>query len=298
MKRYLPITVAAFIWVWPAIFIKILSSYFDNFTQNFYRFLSASVVLIIINLIYHKKEFLSSLRNIKIFILPALLIFAFQIIWVAGIYLVTPTVAVIIARSSVLFVTLFSFIFFYDEREIIKSKAFVFGSLLAIIGVCGVILGKDNFSFQNLNLNLGSILVLIGAILWALFLISIKVIVKKTEPLVSAGISYALSIPLFFTVTLLFGDMGALRTAPPGIIAILFLSGIFCVGMANALNFKSIKLIGAAISSSFVLVTPFFTAVASYFIFREILTLPQILFGVILLSGCAILIRGRNRSGG
>jgi drug/metabolite transporter (DMT)-like permease len=296
MKRYLPITIAAFIWVWPAIFIKILSSYFDNFTQNFYRFLAASVVLIIINLVYHKKEFLNSLRNVKRFIFPAILMFTFQIIWVAGIFLLTPTIAVLIVRSSVLFVTFFSFIFFHDERKIIKSKAFIFGSLLAIIGVCGVILGKNgsDLSFNSGNFIFGVILILISAILWALYLITIKTIVKKTYPIVSAGIIYTLSVPLFFVASLVFGNIGTLLIAPKSVIAILFLSGIFCVGMANALNFKSIKLIGAAISSNFVLITPFFTAVASYLIFKEILTFPQILFGAILLTGCAILIRARN----
>jgi drug/metabolite transporter (DMT)-like permease len=296
MKKYIPITVAAFIWVWPVIFIKILSSYFDNYTQNFYRFLAASIFLIAINLIYHKREFLSSLKNIKKFILPTILMFTFQIIWVAGIFLLTPTITVLIARSSVLFVTLFSFIFFQEERKIIKSKAFILGSLLAIIGVCGVILGKNDLdlSFNSGNLSLGAILILTSAILWALYLIIIKIIVKKTYPIVSAGIIYTLSVPLFFVASLLFGNIRTLLIAPKSVIVILFFSGIFCVGIANALNFKSIKLIGAAISSNFILITPFFTAIFSYLIFKEILTIYQILFGILLIIGCAILIRARN----
>ena len=262
MKKYLPITVAAFIWIWPAILIKILSFYFDNYTQNFYRYLAGSFVLIIINLIFYRKELFNCLKEIKNFIFPTILVFAYQITSVAGIYMLTPTVAVLIGKSSVLFTTLFSFIFFVDERKIIKSKSFIFGSLLAIIGVCGVIIGKGSLHLNSFNL--GAILILISSVLWALYTIVIKVRVQKTDPFVSASIIFTMSLPLFFISALLFGNMKTLYTAPRNIILILFLSGIFCVGIANAFNYKSIKLIGTVISSNLILITPFFTAIFSY----------------------------------
>jgi len=292
MKKYLPITVAAFIWIWPAILIKILSFYFDNYTQNFYRYLAGSFVLIIINLIFYRKELFNCLKEIKNFIFPTILVFAYQITSVAGIYMLTPTVAVLIGKSSVLFTTLFSFIFFVDERKIIKSKSFIFGSLLAIIGVCGVIIGKGSLHLNSFNL--GAILILISSVLWALYTIVIKVRVQKTDPFVSASIIFTMSLPLFFISALLFGNMKTLYTAPRNIILILFLSGIFCVGIANAFNYKSIKLIGTVISSNLILITPFFTAIFSYIIFREVLTLYQILSGIILLIGCSILMRAAN----
>jgi len=294
MKKYLPITIAAFIWIWPAILIKILSFYFDNYTQNFYRYLAGSFVLIIINLIFYRKELFNSLKEIKNFIFPTILVFAFQITSVAGIYMLTPTIAVLIGKSSVFFTTLFSFIFFVDERKIIKSKSFIFGSLLAIIGVCGVIIGKSGLHLNSFNL--GAILILISSVLWALYTIVIKVRVQKTDPFVSASIIFTMSLPLFFISALLFGNMRTLYTAPKNIILILFLSGIFCVGIANAFNYKSIKLIGTVISSNLILITPFFTAIFSYIIFKEVLTLYQILSGIILLIGCSILMRAANHS--
>ena len=294
MKKYLPITIAAFIWIWPAILIKILSFYFDNYTQNFYRYLAGSFVLIIINLIFYRKELFNSLKEIKNFIFPTILVFAFQITSVAGIYMLTPTIAVLIGKSSVFFTTLFSFIFFVDERKIIKSKSFIFGSLLAIIGVCGVIIGKSGLHLNSFNL--GAILILISSVLWALYTIVIKVRVQKTDPFVSASIIFTMSLPLFFISALLFGNMRTLYATPKNIILILFLSGIFCVGIANAFNYKSIKLIGTVISSNLILITPFFTAIFSYIIFKEVLTLYQILSGIILLIGCSILMRAANHS--
>lgn len=294
MKKYFPIIIAIFIWVWPAIIIKSLSPHFDNLTQNFYRFLAASVALIIINLVYYKEEFLRELRNIKKFIFPTLLIFVFQITWVWGLYILTPTVAVLINRSSVLFVMVFSFLLFKDEREVIKSRAFMWGSLLTVISVAGIIIGRSNLRLNDFNR--GAMIVLISAISWALYLIAVKKRVRKIEPLVVAGIVYTLSVPLFFISSLLWGDLSRILEASPGINILLFTSGMLCVGIANAFNFKSIKLIGTALSSTLVLVTPFFTGIASYFIFKEILTIPQILFGIILIIGCAILSRAKNNS--
>lgn len=286
--------IATFIWIWPPIIIKALNPHFDNLTQNFYRFFAASVVLIITNLVCYKEEFLKEFRNIKKFISPTLLIFAFQVTWVGGLNILTPTVAILINRSSVLFVTVFSFLLFKDERVLIKSRAFIGGLLLAIIGVVGVITGRNNLRLNDFNL--GVIIILISAILWALYLIVVKKRVRKIEPLIVAGIVYTLSTPFFFISSLLWGDLSRIFDASPGINILLFVSGMLCVGIANAFNFKSIKLIGTAISSTLVLITPFFTGIASYFIFREVLTIPQILFGIILIVGGAILLRAKNNS--
>ena len=186
-------------------------------------------------------------------------------------------------------IAVFSFILFKDERNIIKSKFFISGSLLAFIGVIGIITSKSRIYLKDFNI--GAAAILAAAVLWALYIISIKQRVRKTDPLVAAGIVFTLSVPLFFIASLVWGDLLKITSVPMSINIILFISGIFCVGVANAFNFKSIKLIGTALSSSFVLVTPFFTAIASYFIFKEVLTIQQILFGLILITGCGLLLR-------
>ena len=106
-KKYIPIAIATFIWIWPVLFIKFLWSYFDNYTQNFYRYLAAVAVLIPVNLIFFRKQFVSSLKNIRQFILPALLVFTFQILWVQSVYSLEPAIVALIGKSSVVFVVLF-----------------------------------------------------------------------------------------------------------------------------------------------------------------------------------------------
>ena len=73
-------------------------------------------------------------------------------------------------RDNMLFVVLFSFLFFKDERNIIKSKGFALGALLAVVGVMGVIYGKNDVHLSGFGF--GEKLALIGAVLWASYIIS------------------------------------------------------------------------------------------------------------------------------
>lgn len=291
-KKYIPVVIATFIWIWPAILIKFLSPYFDVHTQNFYRYFATVLVLIPVNLIYFREEFMRSLKNIRQFFLPVLLVLVFQTLWVKGMYLLQPAMAVLISKSSVLFVALFSFILFADERKIMGSRVFIIGSLMAIIGVAGVIAGKSNVQFGDLGP--GVIIILLGSVIWALYLIVVKKIVSKTDTMVAVTIIFSLAVPVFFVLSLLFGDLSAVLKAPAGVNTVLFVSGIFCVGIANAFNYKSIKLIGTTISSNFVLITPFFTAILSYFIFGEVLSFCQALSGIVLVAGCILLLHTTN----
>ncbi len=240
-----------------------------------------------------RAEFINAFKNIKLFIPLALIVFSFQISWVAGIFLLTPAIAALISKSSILFIMLFSYILFQDERRIIKSRIFIFGTLLAILGVVGVIIGGGNV--QNLGgFNFGVVLVLIGSLFWALYIIAIKCKLRTVDSFVLASIIFTLTVPLFFIAALFFGDLGAIGRAPAGMTVLLFLSGAFCVGIAHAFNNRSIKLIGATVSSNFVLVTPFFTGIFSHLILGETLTHFQILSGVVLIAGCAMLISVRG----
>ena len=289
MKEYLPITTVIFLWTWPAIFIKMLSSYFDVHTQVFYLYLIGWFTLIVVNLVSQRRRLYSGFKEIRKFILPAALIYVSETLYVAGVYMLTPTVAVLLIKSSLLFIILLSFVFFADERRIIRSKSFVVGSLFVAVGVCGVIVGKGSLHLDGFNL--GVVLILLGSVSWGLCCVLIKIRVGRIGAFVSAGVIFTLSLPMFLVSALLFGDVKELYVAPRGTVILLLLYGILCVGVGTGLNYKSIKLIGVVISSSLLLVTPLFTAILSYIIFGETLTTYQILAATILLTGCYMLIR-------
>ncbi len=289
MRKYIPILFATLLWVWPGIFIKYLGEYFSSYTQNFYRFLAASAFLLALGYFRSRENLVSSFRNFRIFLLPALYALLAQITWVEGIMLTEPAFASFLRRSSILFVIVFSFFLFHSERVIISSKFFIAGSILCLAGVTGVILGGGGA--EGVEFSLGVFLVLLSALFWALFIVSIKLVSEGTDSLVSTGIIFLLTLPVFFIGGLLKGDIAGILIAGRFTNVMLFTSGVLFVGIANTLQYKSIKVIGSSLTVNLVLSTPFLTAVASYYIFGEVLNPVQLLSGLLLLAGCGALTR-------
>ncbi len=287
MKKFIPIVIAVFFWAWSAVVIKILSGYFDDITQNFYRVLSAVVILVLINLVTNREEFLRAVKNVRKFVPAALLIFVYQLLWVGSVNKLAPTLAMLVHRAHVVMVVALSLVFLPDERTVIRSRAFIAGTLLSVIGVVGLIAGKGKLTYGDFNV--GMAMLLTAAFCWSVYVVVMKKMLKKTEPLAAAGIVYGLTLPMFFVAVLFSGNPGAVLRVPAGINALVFVSGFFCIGLANVFNYQSIRLVGATVSSVFILVTPLFTGIVSYFVFRETLTVQQLLFGIVLLAGCFVL---------
>lgn len=284
---YLIIT--SLIWAWPTIFIKILGNDFDAITQSFFRYAAASVVLFGWTYLFIRKEFMKAIVDFKQFILPAILVVLYQILFVIGIYFTSAIVSNLLTKSSVVFTMLFSFLLFHDEKIIMKSKQFIIGTLLAIIGVSGVIIGRNGLTIDSFNT--GVFLLILAALSWGMYTISIKKLVNKIEPFVVTTFVIFFATLLFFPLVIFFGDIGKVFEVSSFTNLLLFGSGILCVGIGNMFYYKDINYLGTARTSSFVLITPLITGIISFFILGEILTLVQILFGVVLIAGCFLLIK-------
>ncbi len=289
MKKYAPILLAMLLWVWPSIFIKYLSDSFSSYTQNFYRFSSAAVFLLLLGFFRSRAGLFSSLRNIRVYVPAAVFVLLAQVTWVEGIMLTEPAFASFLRRSSILFVIILSFYLFQSERNIISSKHFIRGSLLSLAGVTGVILGGPGD--RILEFNYGIFLILLSSLFWALFIVAVRKMARGTDSLVSTGIIFLLTLPAFFIGGMARGDIGEIFNTGAFVNLVLFSSGILFVGIANTLQYKSIKNVGSSLTANLLLLTPFLTAVASYYVFGEVLTPFQLFSGMALVLGCVLLLR-------
>ena len=96
---------------------------------------------------------------------------------------------------------------------------------------------------------------------------------------------FAIAACSFFLMALIKGNPLAVIHLPPRILFILFISGLFCIGLAHSIFYFAIRATGIALASSILLISPFLTAIFSYFIFGEILTAGQLISGAALLTG-------------
>jgi drug/metabolite transporter (DMT)-like permease len=153
--------------------------------------------------------------------------------------------------------------------------------------------GSSNFG--TLQFSLGIVVVLASALFWALLGAWIR------KWLGSVSTSFALSsvftmVTVLFFLTYLIAYRGLpVPNAPAAIWALLVFSGLVGLGIGHSLYYRSLGILGLALSSSLALLIPLLVGVASFFLFSERLTWIQLVGGVSLLGGCYLVIRARFR---
>lgn len=280
--------VTAFIWAWPTIFIRILSYDFDIFTQSFYRYLSSSLFFFFFSMIFVRDGLRKAARNIRILIIPAILAALFQMSNVAGVYMTNASVVGIANRINVVFIFLFSYLLFEDERRIIRSRHFLIANIFVIAGIMGLALGAPDL---ELEFNLGLVFVILGAIFWAAYIISLKRIVNTVGPLGANPFIQLFAALIFLPFVLIVGNITRVASVTSGINLLLIISGVLCVGLGNITNYIAIGHLGSTIPANILSFKPILTIMFAYILLGEVLTITQLLSGMLLLLGCWIIVR-------
>ena len=161
---------------------------------------------------------------------------------------------------------------------------------LTIIGM-GVIGVTFSQGFSTTNTYFLGILSLIGvAILSGIYHNFIKSLVKRIHPFVAFTVICVLMTVIFAPWALLFGNLENITNVGSKIQLILFLSGFLSLSLSNILFYHSIKNLGVSRPASLLLAVPFLTAIFSFFILDEVLSIVQIISGILLLTGCFFLL--------
>jgi drug/metabolite transporter (DMT)-like permease len=285
----LPLLATAFIWGWPNILIKLISHDFDALTQSFFRYLAASTTTAVLCLIFWRRTYCDGWRNLRHLLLPATVVTVHQMTYVTGVYLTSAIAASVISKTSALFVPALSFLFFPEERAIIRNPRFLAGTALALSGVVGLVVARGGMMMGAHAA--GPALLLLSALLWSLFSVLIKPVTGRVDPLVITGIVPLLSCLLFLPLWASLADLGQVFTAPLRSVLIMLGSGILVVGVGNTLYYIAIQRVGTSISTNFLLSTPLVAGVLAYAILGERLTPLQMVFSAVLLTGCLLISR-------
>ena len=219
---------------------------------------------------------------------PAAANLAMQSLYAAAFYYISAGFLILILKLSIVWTALFSLIFFLDEKPLAKSKRFWLGMILSVVGVFGVTYFKQNFAETK---TITGISLAIGAgLAFAIYAISAKIAFKNTNSLQAFAVTSIYTTIGLAILTFSIGNIKESASLNSWKWVCIVVSGITGISFGHPLYYAAMRRIGATIPSLILLAQPFTVLAMSYFIFNETTNLPQLLSGIILLSGSAIAI--------
>lgn len=284
-----------FSWGMAPVFIRLLRNAYDPYSQSFIRYFLAALILSTVCMVMFRTEFLALLRKPGPLIGIAAINTLHQITWTLGCYRASATLAQLILQSGIIFVILFSFMFFHEERRVIRSALFLVGTVAGFVGMAAVLMGGGHSAG---SITLGTaILLLIPSLCWAIYVVWAKHLVMNCHPVPMFTV---LSIFISIGAGLLacvFGRPACLVEASGWTTFVAFLSALFPLALAHPSFHFAQKHLGSAFSSSCNLFTPLVTYVLAKMTLDDTpLTLAQWIGGAVLLSGMTLVMRARARA--
>ena len=244
----------------------------------------ASLCFVVAFGVFHKAAYVRSiLRSWRSVGLMSLFSAAGSLLYTYGIFLYGPVNAAFLVQFTAVFTILFGVIFFKERFTRLEAA----GIVLAVVGVFVL-------AYGNLSLEVVSTLVLLGAALLFASANSLsKAYVKKVNPVALAGGNSIFMFLLIFTFTVL---TGKLETVFPSITLVYaFLGSITGVVLSFVLFFKALQVYAVSKTATIRTVEPFLTAIFSFIILALPTTVNQLLAGIMIVIGVAMLSLTRRK---
>lgn len=268
LMPYVAVFFAAFAWALSPIFMRWLSGAYDPYTQSLARYLSSTLVLLPYSLAFYPAETKRLFRRPLPYAGLALINIVMMTLWTIACYHTTATNANLITKLQVAFVIFFSFIFFREERSVIRHPLYGAGTLLGILGVVAIASGQ-NAATALPGSHLATIFLIIVSLGWAVYAVWGKHLVMGTDPVPMFAVISTLSTLGFIVVALLAGDISTLWRASPMDTFTVFCSGMFPIAIAHCTFHYAQKKLGAAFTTSITLIGPLITYIIALFIWPD-----------------------------
>lgn len=272
-------------WSIGPIYIKLLSRHLDFWTQNVVRYGVASIFWLPF-LIYWIYAGRFKRRIWVLTIVPAVANVVMQSFWALAIYHVNPAFMAILVKSSVLWVALFSIFLFKPERALLKSSRFWAGMALSVVGVFGVVTARADFAVAGSVA--GIVIASAASFFWAIYTVSVKYFCHDIDARQSFAVVSIYTTAGLLVLAILFGDLSQCARLTFEPISWIVISSVVAIALSHVMYYTGIKRIGATIPAMILLASPFTVLSISHLVFGEMLSMTQVLFGLVLIVGAAL----------
>lgn len=279
-------------WTIAPLFIKALTGYVDAWTQNFLRY-CVSFVFWMPFLIYTGLRGGLPRRLFARALLPVAFNVATQSSYAAAFYYADPGFITLVTMTLVFWVALFSMAMFPQERRLLSNAAFWAGVALSGIGVCGVVMFHPQFSARATLI--GALLAAGMAFGWGCYTISVKRLLGDVDSRVSFSIITVYTVIGHGILAFVMGRPGECLKMDAVRWSYVVISALAGIAIGHTLYYSAIRRIGASIPTMFLLLRPFTVLLLSALLFGERLTIPQWLFGCLLVIGSAFFVLAQRQ---
>ena len=282
-------------WALSPVFIRFLSEPFDPFTQAFVRYSCAAAALIIICGLWLPRELMAAVRQWRPLLALSVVVVGFQYLWTAACFGANPTIAQLTTKLGLLFVILLSFILFREERGVIKSAAYIVGTILSLIGVA-LVLARAPGSLTP-QIDRYSLMLLMAAVCWAIYVVTAKHLVFGLHPVAMFTVLAVYCSAGLGLLSAFFGQPAAILGLDAQTSALLIISGLFPIAAAHPAYHFAQKHLGSAFCGSVELLNPLITFMIAIMIWPdERLNLVQWIGTAALLTGCFLVLHSRRHA--
>ena len=278
-------------WSSAPLFIKYLTGYLDLWTQNLLRYGAACLFWLPFLLIAAKKGQLPK-AVWKRALLPFIPNIITQNLWAAAFYYIDPGFASLLSTTAFLWVIILSVIFFANERQHLSNRLFRLSIILSLVGLMGVMFFHPAFTHSYTII--GIAMIMLYGLIWGLYAVAVKVAFRGIDSRIGFSVVSIYTVVALFILTMFMGQPQKCLEMPFGGWAAVVISGVTGIALGHVLYYISIRRLGATTPSLVQLAQPFIVVVISYFIFSEKLSVPQLVFGVVLVAGSALAILAKK----
>lgn len=284
---YIALFLSSFIWGIASPVIKITLNYISPVQFLFFRFLLASIIMLIPVILKLKSVNLSK-NDLLLYLFLGFLSSPLNLILIFwGINRTTAIDASLISVTKPIIVIIGSILFLKEK----VTKIEFLGIFIAVFGtILTIIQPLINSSFDFLKNIQGNLLVLAGTIVWAAFTLITKKVNKKIDSLLLVGISFLVGL-VVITPMSIFENGFHLDTLfsinPKAIPGIIFMSIFSSVAAYWAYTY-GLKKIEASKATVFTYLQPLFGIPVSIVFLKESLTLSIIIGALLIITGVFI----------
>jgi drug/metabolite transporter (DMT)-like permease len=278
-------------WSSAPLFIKYLTGYLDLWTQNLLRYGAACLFWLPVLLLAAKKGQLPK-TVWKRALIPFIPNIVGQSLWAAAFYYIDPGFASLLSMTAFLWVIILSVIFFAEERLHLSNRLFLLSIFLSLVGLLGVMFFHPAFTHSYTII--GIVIVTLYGIIWGFYAIAVKVMFRGIGSRIGFSVVSIYTVIAIFILTLVLGHPAKCLEMPfSGWFAVI-ISGITGIALGHVFYYIALRRLGPTTPSLVQLAQPFIVVVISYFVFSEKLSVPQMVFGVVLVTGSALAILAKK----